>query len=225
MGQSARIGVFSSQPACAQGLARVFRRMRLKGPRRVRAQFVRHAQPAEQLLRFQAAGDHQRFPGVARAHLLDQVVHVAGIAAIGHGQFVFRRGYPQGPDHHRGQRIGELALEHRAFARHHAVIRVHFAEQKRRVHVRQVHLPRALEISFGAVEVLRHHAEFDILRTQHVAHLPQNLLYAHVAAGVARAVVAREQDFQFFARCPALAEAEHPAKTPDFDQRADPCHE
>ena len=105
------------------------------------------------------------------------------------------------------------------------MIAVNFPEQKRRVDIRQIDLTAAFEVAFGAVEILRHHAEFDISRAEHVAHLAEHFLHAHVAAGVARAVVARKEQLQLFARGPALAETEHPAEAPEFDQRADPCYE
>jgi hypothetical protein len=101
--------------------------MRLKRPRRIRAEFVRHAQAAEQLLRFEAPRNHQRLIRIPRAHPLDQVIHVPRIASVGHGQFVFRGGQPERTDHHGRQRIRKFAFEHRAFASYHAVICMHFA--------------------------------------------------------------------------------------------------
>ena len=98
----------------------------------------------------------------------------------------------------------------------------HLAMEKRRVNVWEINLPRAFEIALRAVEVLRHHAEIDMIRAENVPDLPQHLLHAHVAAGVARSVVTRKQQFQFFARSPALAKAQHPAEAGDLDQRADP---
>ncbi len=150
---------------------------------------------------------------------------MAGFAAVAHGQFIFRGGQAQRADHHGSQGVGEFAFEHRAFAGDDAVIGAHFAVEKRRKHVRQVHLPRAREISARQVEILRHHAEVDVLRAEHVPHLPDHFLHAHVAAGIARAVVAGKEQAQFFGGGPALAEAEHPAEAGDFDQRADPRHQ
>ncbi len=58
-----------------------------------------------------------------------------------------------------------------------------------------------------------------------MANLPQRFLHSHVAARVPRAVVAREQNLQLLAGCPTLAETKHPAEPPEFDHRADPCHQ
>ncbi len=58
-----------------------------------------------------------------------------------------------------------------------------------------------------------------------MAHLAQHFLHANIGAGVARAVVAGEEQPQFFAGFPAMAESKHPADAPDFDQRADPRDE
>ena len=116
-------------PICrAQCLLRILRRMRLKRPRRVGAQFIRYTQTAQQLLRFQAARNHHRVFRVPRAHALNQVIHVPRVAAIGHRQFIFRRGQSQRANHHGGQRIREFALEHRAFTGNHAVVGMHFAK-------------------------------------------------------------------------------------------------
>src|SRR5205085_11777300 len=86
-------------------------------------------------------------------------------------------------------------------------------------------LPRAFKIAFAVREILRHHAELDIRRPKNVPDLPQHFLHPHVAAGVARPVVARKEQFQLFARGPRLAATEHPAKVPQLDERADPRNE
>ena len=147
IGQTASTGARPSHPASRQRLAAVFRRVRLERPRRIRAQFARHAQCAQHRLRFLVARDDQRLAAIARAHLREHRVHVAGFGAIADGKFVFRRGDSQRADHHRGQRVREFALEHRAFAGDHAVVLAHFAIQKRRKNVRQVDLLRVAEIA------------------------------------------------------------------------------
>src|SRR5215467_3344928 len=85
-----------------------------------------------------------------------------------------------------------------------------------------MHLSCAFEVSFGTVKALCHHAEVDMLRAQHVPHLPQHFLHAHIASRVARPVVPGKEQLQLFARAPTLAESEHPTKAADFDQRTDP---
>ncbi len=69
----------------------------------------------------------------------------------------------------------------------------HFTKEKRRVNVGKINLARAFEVALGAFEALRHDAEIDVLRAKHMPNLAQHLLNAHIAAGVARAVVARKE--------------------------------
>src|SRR5260370_11537851 len=83
-------------------------------------------------------------------------------------------------------------------------------------------LPRAFKIPLRAPEVLRHHAEIDVVRSEHIADLPQHLLNTYIAACVARPIVAGKEQLQFFACGPSLAETQHPAKAPDLDQRTNP---
>src|SRR5712692_10973005 len=149
---------------------------------------------------------------VTRAHRLNEAIHVTCFPTVSEGKLVFRRGKPQRSNHHRSESVGKFALEHRAFAGDDTVVLPHFSEEKWRVNVRETDLPRALEIAIGPVEVLRHHAEIDLIRTQHVPYLPQHFLNAHVAAGIARAVIAGEEQLQFFGRRPALSEPQHPTE-------------
>src|SRR5216684_1414510 len=141
---------------------------------------------------------------VPSAHGLNEPIHVARLAPVGKRK---------------------LALEHRSFASDDAVILPHLAKQKRRVNVGKVNLARAFEVAFGALEVLRHYAEIDMLGAKNMPNLPQHLLDAHIAAGIARAVITRKEQLKFFTWRPALAKTHHPAKAPDLDQRADPCDE
>ena len=80
----------------------------------------------------------------------------------------------------------------------------------------------AVEIACRTFEILRHDAEVDVIRAEDVADLAEHFLDAHVGAGVARTVVACEEEAKFFAGCPAAAETEHPGEAADFDERADP---
>ena len=75
------------------------------------------------------------------------------------------------------------------------MVGVHFAEEERRVDIRQVHLPGAVEVALGAVEILSHHAEVDVFGAEDMANLTQHFLDADVAAGVAGAVVSGEEQF------------------------------
>ncbi len=102
------------------------------------------------------------------------------------------------------------------------MILAHLSEKERRKNVRQVDLARAVKITAAAVEVLRHHAEINVAGAEDVANLAKHFLYAHIGAGIARAVVSGEEQAEFIAGFPALTKAEHPADAPDFDQRADP---
>src|ERR1700730_4687980 len=199
--------------------------MRFKGPGGVRAELGGNPQLAQEVLRLGIARDHQRFVNVSFAHVLNQGIHVASFAAIGERKFVFRGGQAQRADQHGRERIRELALEHRAFARNHAVTLLDFTEQERRENVRQIDLPRALEIAGGAAEVLRHYTEVDMARAKDVPHLAEPFLYANIRPGVARAVVAGKHQAECFAGSPALAETKHPAEAANLDQGAYPRDE
>ena len=147
---------------------------------------------------------------------------MSGFGAVADGELVLRGGNAQRSDHHGGQGIGEFALEHRAFARHHAVMPGNFVRQKRRKNIRQMHLPRAFEIAVGELEVLRHHAEGGIFRAQNVTGLAQHFRHSHIRTHVAGAVVAGKQQLQLFAGLPGFAFAHHPAQLGGFDAAADP---
>src|SRR5260370_25261630 len=56
-------------------------------------------------------------------------------------------------------------------------------------------------------------------------NLPERFLHAQVRPGIAVTVVSGEEQLQFFAGRPALAEAKHPPKAGDFNQRAHPGDE
>src|SRR6266481_1327488 len=159
---------------------------------------------------------------VASTHGLYDPVHVACFSPVRKRQLILRRGEPQGTDHHGGQRVCKLALKHRSFASDDTVILPDLTVEEGWKSVRQVNLPRTFKVSAGAVEIEGHHAEVCLVRSQDMTYLPQHFLDAHIAAGVARAVIAREEQLQLFSRSPALAEAEHPAEAPDFNKRTDP---
>ena len=100
-----------------------------------------------------------------------------------------------------------------------------FAIEKRRKNVRQKNLLRAFEIALGALEILRHDAEIDVFRAEYVANLTKHFVDAHVGTGVARTVVACEEQFKSFAGLPARAAAHHPFQAGYFDEKADPGDE
>ncbi len=214
-----------SQPDGAQCLAPKFRAERLKGPRRVRAEFRGDAEFAEQLLRFHVARDHQRIAAIAAAHFLQGGVHLTGLCSIRDAELVLDGRDSQGADHHGGERIGELAFEHRAFAGHHAVALAYFAMQKRREHIGEVNLARVAKIAAREVEILRHHAEPNVFRAEDSSNLPQNFLNAQIGARVAHAVVACAEQTQLLARLPRLAGSKHPAELIEFDEAAHPAFE
>ena len=163
--QHRRIPVPTSLP---QHLLPVFLRQWLKGPTRVGTQFCRHTQLAKNGAGLFISCDDERVSAVARAHLLKHRVHVPGFGAVADGKFVLRRRNSQRPDHHRGQRIGELALEHGTFARHYAMMFWDFIRKEWRKNVRQMYLLCTFEVTAGAIEILRHHAELHAISTQNV---------------------------------------------------------
>ena len=164
----------------AQRLATVFGAVRLKGPGGVCPQFGGHAQFAEQPLGLFIARDHQRLAAVAPHHLGEQRIHLTGLSTVADGKFVLGRRDAQRSDHHRRQGVGELAFEHRAFARHHAVVLAHFAIEERRKNVGQMNLCGIAEIAAGEREVLRHHTQGEVCGAENAPDLPQHLLDAHV---------------------------------------------
>src|ERR1700723_3896764 len=85
-----------------------------------------------------------------------------------------------------------------------------------------MHLLRTREIAARQIKVLRHGAEFDVLRTQNVPKLPQSFFGTHVRTSVARAVISGEQKLQFLARLPGRSSAEHPAGLGTLDGGANP---
>src|SRR5260370_13661849 len=124
----------------------------------------------------------------APEHPLNKATHTSSITAVAKRKLVLCRCEAKGANHHRRERVGELAFEHRAFAGDDPVVLPHLAIEKRRVNVWEIKLLRAFEIALRAAEVLRHHAEIDMIRAENAPDLPQHLLHAHVAAGVACSV-------------------------------------
>ena len=96
---------------------------------------------------------------------------MSSLGAVANRELVLCRRNSQRPDHHRGQRIGELALEHRAFASDHTMMLGDFVKKKWRKDVGQTHLRRTLEISGSELEVLRHYAEGHVLLAENLANL------------------------------------------------------
>src|SRR5882724_2418471 len=162
---------------------------------------------------------------VASTHRLYKAVHVACFSPVRERELILCRGESQGTNHHGGQGVCKLAFEHRAFTSNDAMILSHLVIKERWESIRKVNLPRTFKISAGAVEIEGHHAEVCLVPSQDVTYLPQHFLDTHIAAGIARAVVASEEQLQLFSWGPTLTEAEHPAEAPDFNQRADPGNE
>src|SRR5258708_36957391 len=117
--------------------------MRLKRPGGVRAKLRRNSQRTQECPRFHIASDDHRIMDVPGAHGLNETVHVTRFSPIGERELILRRSEPQRTDHHRGQRVGKFALEHRAFASDDTVILPDLAKEKRRGYIRPGNLVRA----------------------------------------------------------------------------------
>src|SRR5579885_600202 len=118
---------------------------------------------------------------------------MARLGTVSDRKLVLHRRNPKGADHHRRERIRELALEHRAFARHHPMMLRDFVEQERREDVRKVNLSGAFEVSFRILKHLAHYTEIHPLGAEDVANLAQHLLNPNVRAHVASTVVSRKE--------------------------------
>src|SRR3974390_3130592 len=137
-------------------------------------------------------------------------------------KFVFHRSNAQRANHHCGQGIGELALEHGTFAGHHTVMFGNLIRKKRRKDVRQMYLLRALEISFRELEVLTHYAEINAFSTKNMSNLAQHFVDPDVGSHVARPVVSGKEQLQFFPGLPGLVPTQHPARLGALNIATDP---
>src|SRR5260370_20383213 len=68
----------------------------------------------------------------APEHPLNKATHTSSLTAVAKRKLVLCRCEPQGANHHRRERVGELAFEHRAFACDDPVVLPHLAMEKRR---------------------------------------------------------------------------------------------
>src|SRR5258708_37293837 len=100
-----------------------------------------------------------------------------------------------------------------------------FGRQERRENVRKVNLLCAGKVSATQIEILRHGAELDFVRSQNMPQLAQSFFGADIRTGVARAIVASEQQLEFLARLPTFSLAEDPACLGALDIGADPGFE
>src|SRR5713226_2104128 len=157
-----------------------------------------------------------------RAHALNERIHVAGLPAIAEREFVLSRSDAQRTNRHRRQRIGEFAFEHRAFTGDDAVILPYLAIEEGRVNVGEMHLARAFEITAGAVEVLCHDAEIDVLGSENIPRLAERLLYANVGTSISRAVVGNKKKFEFLPWCTAGSKAENRTDLADCNEGTHP---
>src|SRR5260370_21784227 len=82
-------------------------------------------------------------------------------------------------------------------------------------------LLRASEVAPRQIKILGHGAELDIVSAQDVPELSQRLLWTHVGTGVARAIVAGEEQFELLPRTPAFSFAEYPGSFCALDISAD----
>ena len=152
---------------------------------------------AEHFLRFSIPCDDQRIAAVSLAHFLQERIHCAGFSAICNAELVLRGCDAERADHHRRERIGKFALEHRPFARHHAIVLSHFAnakmEGKRPAGELAAHR-RNSRASNRSSESLRSGARLS--SPKNPAHLPQHFFHAHVRTGVSRSVVSGKKELQ-----------------------------
>src|SRR5947209_3345296 len=96
------------------------------------------------------------------------------------------------------------------------------ARQKRRKNIRKMDLLSTFEVASRQFEVLAHHTELDILRAENLTELAHRFLGTHVRTGIARSVVSRQQQLEFFAGLPAFAFAEDPCGFGMLNVGADP---
>src|SRR6476660_1715672 len=97
-----------------------------------------------------------------------------------------------------------------------------FAIEEGRENVGEKNLAGALEVAFGAVEAVRHHAEIHVFSAEQVADLAQHFVDANIGAGVARAVIAGEEESEFFTGRPLFAASQHPLQAGELDENTDP---
>src|SRR5260370_604868 len=107
--------------------------MRFKGPCRVGAKLGWNPQRTQKRPRFHVASDDHRVLDVTLAHGLNDPVHVTCLAAVSKRNLVFSRSQSQRTNHHGGEGVSKLALEHRAFAGNDAVILPHLATRRKSV--------------------------------------------------------------------------------------------
>src|SRR5579859_526241 len=106
--------------------------MRLEGPCRIRAELALHPQGAEHSLRFRISRDHHGVMAIARAKPREGRVHVTSFSPIPDRKLILAGSHAQRTNEKRGERVRKLALEHRPFARDHAMMLPHFLVKKRR---------------------------------------------------------------------------------------------
>src|SRR6266496_2580252 len=206
----------------AKNFAAVLGGLRREGPRSVGTEFGGNSELAQYGAGFLISRNDQRVLAETGAHFSYRRVHLSGFAAIADRQFVLRRRKSQRTDHHRGERVGKLALEHRALTSYHAVMLRDFTGKKWRENVRQVHLARVFEVAVCKLKALAHDAEVHVVRAEHVTQLANHFFNTRVRSHIARAVVSGKQELQFLARRPAFALAQHPCGLFVLDDRADP---
>jgi hypothetical protein len=205
-------------PGLSQDLGPHVGRRRLERPRGVRADVGRDAEATEHPDGRLVARDDPGAFAVPSDQILERRVHRAGLAAVRDRELALREREPERTGHHRRQRVRELRLEHRAFARDHAVLLVHGVEQELREDLRQFELLDRAEVASGQRRVVGQDREVEVVVAEQVPELADHLLDAHVRAGVPRARVAREQQLQRLPRGPLRAGVDRIAGGGRLDQ-------
>ncbi|MFO0749215.1 MAG: hypothetical protein U1F43_26665 [Myxococcota bacterium] len=150
---------------------------------------------------------------------------MAGLAAVADGQLLLGTRQAERADHEGRQRVGELRLEHRAFARHHAVVDVHGVGQELREDLRDLQLAHAREVAARARLVDGGDGECQMLVTEQVTELTNHLGHAHIGAGVARAGVADQQELERLPRLPLVARVDGIARLRHLDEAGHRAHQ
>src|SRR5690242_8389156 len=86
-------------------------------------------------------------------------------------------------------------------------------------------LLRAGKISASQMEVLRHSAELNVVRTQDMTKLAKRFLGTNVRTRISRAVVSGKEQLEFLSWLPALALTEYPTGLGALNVAADPSLE
>jgi hypothetical protein len=108
----------------------------------------------------------------------EPLVHVARFGAVANAQLAFCGSHAERAGHQHRQRVRELRLEHRTFARDHAVVPRALLGKERRKDLRHLHLAHGAEVARGALRVEGHARQLDLLIAEHGSQLTDHLFDA-----------------------------------------------